>query len=368
MLGAVLQALVEPARQLGVPSLPQRILDVVVPDRVGGRRAWARNGHAAIEVRGVNQPGSAEYVELVEAALEGQRGVEWARVNCALGRVVVGVGDDSPPLAELVAIVDSVEDRASANPLPANGPADGPLDRAPVGRALVALAADGAGVALAGISRALALTPLPVELASLVTAVDTAPRLRGVVEGVLGRPTADTTIAVANAAAQGLAQGIVGLGLDAAYRVMALAEARANSTAWRAHQAAYLATPGSAASEPVVVERPAALPPGPIERWADGAGVVGLTAFAVGVPLTGSPRRAIDLALSALPKSARLGREGFATQFGRVVARRGGLVLDRGRSTAWTGSALSCSTRTCSSPGSTSSAASRRCPARPPRR
>ncbi len=75
-----------------------------------------------------------------------------------------------------------------------------------MGRALVALAADGAGVALAGISRALALTPLPVELASLVTAVDTPPRLRGVVEGLLGRPTADTTIAVANAVAQGLAQ------------------------------------------------------------------------------------------------------------------------------------------------------------------
>ncbi len=74
VLGAVLQSLVEPARRLGAPSLPQRILDVVVPDRVGGRRAWVRDGRAAIEVRGVNLPGSAEYVDLVEAALEGQRG------------------------------------------------------------------------------------------------------------------------------------------------------------------------------------------------------------------------------------------------------------------------------------------------------
>ena len=51
MFAAMLQALVAPAQALGAPSLPARLLNVVVPDRVQGRRAWADQDRAAIEVR-----------------------------------------------------------------------------------------------------------------------------------------------------------------------------------------------------------------------------------------------------------------------------------------------------------------------------
>jgi len=357
VFAALLQALVEPARQLGVPSLPRRLLDVVASDRVGGRRAWANGGRAAVEVNGVNRPDSSGYVGQLQTALERLPGVEWARVNAPLGRVVVGLSADPAPLSQLVAVVSDVEDAAgirrgagAADPPRAEGSLpDGRRRGVPVGarvagsgavmggplgpaveRATVALAADLLGIGVAVTSRVVTLGALPVELASVVTAVDTVPRLRAVVEGMLGRPTADTTLAVANAAAQGLAQGFLGLAVDAAYRVLALREVTANSAAWRRQEGLFFATAETAGADPMVVRRPARLAPGPVERWANTAGLVAVTAFAVGLPSTGDLQRAAGLALAALPKAARLGREGFATEVGRVLARRGAVVMDPG--------------------------------------
>ncbi len=332
MLTAALQALVAPARALGIPSLPMRLLDVVVPDRVAGRHAWADQGRAAIEARGVNRPDSGRYIEQLEVALEHQPGVEWARVNAPLGRVIVAFADNPPPLDELVAVVEAIEAASLDASVPASTESerDSPLDRVPVERMLIALAADAVGIAVTTATRLTALTPLPVELAAAVSAFDTFPRLRRLVGHVLGRRAADTTLAVASAAAQGVTRGIVGLSLDAIYREMALREATANSASWHRRQGGYFATASTAGAMPVVVERPAALAPGPIERWGDSAATIALTAFAVGLPSTGSPRRAAAVAFAALPKSARMGREGFATQFGQILARRGAVILDPG--------------------------------------
>lgn len=327
-LAAALQALIEPAQRLGVPALPQRLLDLVVRDRLNGRQAWAADGRAAIEARGVNTAGSGPYLAALEAALEGRAGVEWARVNAPLGRVIVGLGADAPPLQDLVAIVDAIEDSFRADTARPGDRTDSPLDHLPVERDVVALAADAAGMVLAGVGRALGLAPLPVELAAAVSLVDTMPRLRGAVEHAVGRPAADTTIEIANAAVQGLAQGFLGLGVDAIYRVMALTEAVSNAGAWERRQESYLRTPETAAAAPIMVERSSALAPGPIEAWADKAGALALSTFAVAAPATGNPRQAAGLALAALPKAARLGREGFATQLGRVLGHRGALVLD----------------------------------------
>ena len=42
----------------------------------------------------------------------------------------------------------------------------------------------------------------------------------------------------------------------------------------------------------------------------------------------GGPRRAIGVALSTLPKAGRMGREGFATTFGRVISKRGAVIVE----------------------------------------
>ncbi len=105
MFAAMLQALVAPAQALGAPSLPA-LLNAVVPDRVQGRRAWADQDRAAIEVRGLNRPGSSARATRIVVALESQPGVAWARVNAPLGRVIVAFAAEPLGLAGLVSVID----------------------------------------------------------------------------------------------------------------------------------------------------------------------------------------------------------------------------------------------------------------------
>jgi cation-transporting ATPase I len=134
-----------------------------------------------------------------------------------------------------------------------------------VERAVVALGVNVIGLVLAGVGATVRFTPLPAEVAALVTAVEAQPRLRGLLETVLGRPATDVGLAVLNAAGQGSSGGWLGLSVDAAQRISALGATRAVEIAWQARQAELLADPQRAAAEPVVVERPRPLPPGPVE-------------------------------------------------------------------------------------------------------
>jgi cation-transporting ATPase I len=331
--------LVGPGRLVGAAySLPRRVLDLVDRDRVAGRRASLRGDRAMIEVRGVGRPDGARFGARLVHTLEELPGVRWTGLNAPLGRVIVTLEHSgAPPLAELVAVVDQVERDYRAGTAEGDRPSAGdgsrraapsPTDRGGVDQALWALTATAAGLVLSGVGAAARFTPLPAELAALATVVDNQPRLRGLLETVLGRPATDLGLAVLSASGQGLAGGRVGLGVDAAYRVGALGEARAAHAAWRAQEGELLADPQRAAAEPVVIERPQPLPPGPVETYADQATLAGLGAFGVALPATGNPRRAVNLALATVPKAARLGREGFATGLGRLLARRGAVVLD----------------------------------------
>lgn len=338
---AVLQALIEPARQLGVPSLPQRILDAVVPDRVAGRRAWAAGGRAAIEARGVNRPNSLAYARELQDTLEEHPAVVWARVNAPLGRVVVCFDLPEAPgeseavvaqglLAELVPVVDEVEARYPEISAPDRAGPSMPVDRVPAERAGVELLADVAGLAAALAARLVKAPALPQEVAAGVSLVDSTPRLRSAVVRALGYAAGDAVLALSNAAVQALSQGFVGLGVDAAQRALILSEYRAEAAAWRVHGRELMGAPDDAAAAPIAVERTARLKPGPVEDWADRAAALGAAAFGVAAPATGEPRQALGFALAALPKAGRIGREGFCTWFGRSLARRGALVLDPG--------------------------------------
>ncbi|MGW5673285.1 P-type ATPase, partial [Micromonospora sp. NPDC003776] len=66
----------------------------------------------------------------------------------------------------------------------------------------------------------------------------------------------------------------------------------------------------------------------PTERYVSRALAVGALAGAAAVPVAG-PKRAAALGLSSLPKAPGNGREGYAAQLGRMLARRGVIVMDR---------------------------------------
>jgi cation-transporting ATPase I len=318
-------------------SLPARVLDVVDRDRVAGRRASLRADRAMIEVRGLQRPDGSQYAQRLVQALQELPGVAWAGVNAPLRRAIIALEPSAAPtLAELVAVVDRIErdhlEKAgladTGTAVDAGAVAAPPTDRGRVDQALWALTANAAGLVLSSAGAAVRLTPIPVELAALITAVDAQPRVRQLLEAVVGRPATDVGLAMLSAAGQGLAGGWFGLAVDAAQRVSALGEAGATHDAWRAREGELLADAQHVVAEPVVVERPRLLPPGPVEAYAEPAALVGLAAAAVAWPATGSPRRAAALALAAVPKAARVGREAFATGLIRLVSRRGAVVLD----------------------------------------
>jgi magnesium-transporting ATPase (P-type) len=339
-----------------VREVPRRLMDGVDRDRMNGRRASARGDRAMIEARGLERPGGGDYQRELIAALEAVPGVRWAGANAALGRVIVAFDADPAPLAELVTVVTRVErdhlerdHLRPTNPIPeavrgaklepppvggwAGDVAVAPapvlaVDRGGVDRAVWAVAATGVGLVLSGAGALARRTPLPTELAALATVIDTQPRLRGWLESAVGRPGAELCVIGLSALGQGLAGGRAGLTVDMARRVGVVGEARAAHTAWRAREAELLATAHTADAEAVLARRPCPLPSGPVETYSERAGLAGLGAFAVGLPLGGGLRGAANLALASVPKAPWAGRDGFASALGRVLAQRGALVLD----------------------------------------
>lgn len=323
------------ARVVDPLGLASGVLDRVDPFRHRGRRVWRGVGRVQIGVPGVVRESGAELARAVEKALAAHPDVEWAAVNAALGAVVVGMpGDggsvglpDQEVVDDLVDLVEILEEReGGAAVAPADTPSLGAAQQA-----FTALAADVAGLGLAAVGRVLRRTPLPTELASAATFVDHQPRLREAVERAVGQNRANVLLALANAAAQALGQGSTGLLVDAAYRAMQVAEARARTTTWQDAEPRLLETVDHAtapADDDLLEPRPVPLPLGPVERHGDVVGMGAAGGFAVTAAATGSLRKAAGVALSTLPKAGRLGREGFATTFGRVLARRGAVVVE----------------------------------------
>jgi calcium-translocating P-type ATPase len=337
LLSDVASALLAPGRLAGavLPS-PGKLREVLGQGRVEGRRACVRDDRAIIEVRGGRRPDAAGFGDRLARALEEMPGVTWARLNAPLEHVFVGLkADEPPPLSALVSVISQLEHEYLSRPEPEGPPvtgqdgADGsPVDGAAVERAALALAANSAGLVMSAAGAGLRLLRLPAELASAATVIDSQPRLRGALEAAAGRPATDLGLAVVSALTQGLARSRAGLTVDLLHRAGRLSEVLAARGAWCARESELLAGPDRAAAGPVVTERPAPLPPGPVETYADQAGLFGIGTFGLTVAATGGPRRAVDLSLATVPKAARIGREGFAGGLGRVLARRGAVVLD----------------------------------------
>ena len=74
--------------------------------------------------------------------------------------------------------------------------------------------------------------------------------------------------------------------------------------------------------------RPVPLPQTPAQRYAQTSSLASLAAATVALGLTRNPRRTANLLLAGLPRAARLGVEGFATQLDRIFAGRDVMVMD----------------------------------------
>ncbi|WBB78297.1 heavy metal translocating P-type ATPase [Micromonospora sp. WMMD882] len=297
---------------------------------LSSRRVWSRPGRHHIEVRGVCQDGGDRLARQVEQALEKLPGVRWARVNAPSGRVVVAVGEPEPRLRDLIRTIERAERRSDHEPDPEIPPPHPPEEGPRTPRTLGGLASDALGLTLAAAARILPFTPVPGEVAGFLTAVDLHPKLHALANrGLRADPRAELVFPLAEAVVQGLSGGWTGLVVDSAQRVVQWGEARAQQDAWRHAEPQLTGDPDRAVARAPAIGRPRAKPDGPIERYVNRALLAGVAAGAAAIPAVGV-KRAAAVALASLPKAPGSGREGYAAQLGRILARRGVIAMDRG--------------------------------------
>ncbi|MEJ2856342.1 MULTISPECIES: cation-translocating P-type ATPase [unclassified Saccharothrix] len=294
------------------------------------RNVWSCPGRLHIEAHGVHGPRGKQVAARVERTLEQHPGVLWARVNAPSSRVIVAVADPPPRTAELVDLVRRAEaEPATEDERLVEDELHHPADGLKGTRLVPTLAADAAGLLLAAVTKIAPWAPLPGELAALTAAIDLHPKLRELAAGRLqGRERADTATSVLAALAHGLASRSEGTLLDIAQRVQQWREVKAHEQAWCAAENRLIKGPDDAAADPIVVERPAPVPEGPVDRYARRALAAGAAAGLAAAPFTG-PRRAMALGIASLPKAPSVAQAAFAAQLGRVLARHGTLVMER---------------------------------------
>lgn len=295
--------------------------------------------HVQIEVRGIEAPGARRLRDRLRGALEQLDGVHWAEVNAITGRVAVAV-DAASPVQALVSAIEGVEEtygvrrqrldeRGDAIGWDAPDRAEHPADCEPIHRAVAALAGNGFGLAWSVVGRTLRLPRVPVEVASIASIVDHNPWLRDRVQRLLGRRATELVLPLSAAAGSAMAQGVFGNVVDVGYQSLRLTEMRSRKQVWDEREPEFYAKPSSSPIEPPDLDpRPVPMPAGPVERCAQTVSLASLAGFAVTLAATRRPGLAADAFLAGLPKAARLGREGFACQFGRTLAARGVVPLD----------------------------------------
>ena len=297
-----------------------------------GRRAWFGTTRAHVELRDVRGPERAVLERSVREDVGSLTGVRSVRFNAATGRVVVEVDAGGPALDEIVAAVERAEatagfDKARFRDTEWEHPAD--LEAAE--RLLVALCADAVGV-VSGTALRFSIVPasrIAGTLASLLQILQTSPRLRRGLDERFGPLRADLALEVGAAFAHGIAQRPGSALVELAHRAVQLGEASARRHSWEAREAD-LFDPALPADPPHfdTDARPCPLPRGPIEEYSDRAVWVSLAGFGVSFLATRNLQRAVAALFGGLPKPAELGRDVFASELGRLLARRGVLVLD----------------------------------------
>ena len=322
-----------PSIDLTVPA-PLRQVQRWLGDREGrhSRRSSVVDDRAHIEVRGALDHTFRGLAPAVKAALEDIEGVQWAEVDAIIGRAVILFDPSAVELDDLVSAIEDVEEShgTAEERFPHHQP-DHPDDLEPIQRRAMAAAADvvGLGVVVAG--QTLRLARIPAEIPALVSLADSQPRIRGVLERRLGPPATDLVVAGANATAQALGQGAIGLLVDVTHQSARIGEQLARRSVWREREGALIEGPHSVRHRPVdLAPRPVPLPKGPIERYTDAAAIGSLTAVTATFGVTRNPRRAADLVFAGVPKAATLGRESFAAAVTVALSSHGVLIMDPG--------------------------------------
>ncbi|MCL4449377.1 MAG: cation-translocating P-type ATPase [Actinobacteria bacterium] len=295
------------------------------------RRIWKGNGRAHIEVKAVHKEGTEHIARDIETSLKKLKGVDWVEVNSVLGRVVVAFSEGSD--VDMEDLVDAVEEIEEAHDIhrerfPHERP-EHPGDIEPFNRNLFSLSADLVGISAGILGQTLRITPIPTELASVVSLIQNEPRLRRFVENRFGIGFTDVTLGILDSIGQGLSQGPLGLFADSTHRISNLTEIKSRQNVWKQKEPILAGKKGRFSTEPLAhLPRKKPLRSGAIEKYADIATVGSIGAFGAAALITKNPRKSANLIVAMLPKAARFGRESYASHLDRLISNRGAIVMD----------------------------------------
>ncbi len=267
----------------------------------------------------------------MERDLETLSAVHWAQVNAVLGNLVVAFDPEDLEVDDIVDLVEGLEDAhgLSAERFPADR-AEHPGDIEPLRRNLLAAGSDVLGIGMSAFGRLLNATPVPTEVASIVSFVEHQPRVRKVLEDRIGYAATDLGLGLSSAFVQALTQGPVGLLVSLGHRASAAWEVAGRRQLWEQREPELA---GQCQVVPLAAledePRPVPLPQGPVEVYADRAALGSVVGFGAGLAATRSPRRAANVLLAGIPRPSSMGREVFAAHLGRALSDRDVLVLDR---------------------------------------
>jgi cation-transporting P-type ATPase I len=315
--------------ELSFAAIVEGIRDVVGPRQ---RRSWIGRNRAHIEFRELSHEELERFRARIEEAATKLDRARWVEVNPHTRRVVIAFDDNAYSIERLLPLIDEAERLARVERARfCEEAAEHPADVEPAKRLVLELATDIVGLA---IGTSLRLSPfkasnLAASAAAISTIVRSSPRLRRGLDERLGPRRADIAMNAAVAVSQGLAQRPVSSMVDVAHKLALLRETHWRTRIWEQRESELCRERCDGAHFDARIEpRPLPLPRGPIEEYADRAWIVSLAGFGVSFLSTRSIQQAVAALFGALPKPARLGRDVFAADLGRVLAKRGVLVLD----------------------------------------
>lgn len=313
-------------------SLRDRVSGVLHRARAARRRAWRGPERVWVEIRPIPLDGTARVAALVEARLGAMPGVRWARLNAALGRVVIQTTADGPDEHTLRDAVEQIEEEAGLGRKPlATDPRSLPFDGATERRLRAEIATDAVSMVAGLIPRwgKSKREATKVDIAAALRVIEDVPELRRVIDGWFGVASADFLLGVSNAVSSASLNVVSGPVTDIVYRSIRMRGARAARGVWEAREPELGGRPDVHPDRRVDAPvRPASLPDGPIETYATRAMMFSVGGSGVTVMNSRRLDTAAATLIGGVPRPAHHGRKAFAASIAERLSARGFLVMD----------------------------------------
>jgi cation-transporting P-type ATPase I len=220
-----------------------------------------------------------------------------------------------------------------------------PGDLEPLIAALVMWVVDTAAIGVAVAGKLLPVPALTRHATVVMVLLDSQPRIKRALRDRIGPTGTDLVLAGTSALLHAATQSPTVPTLNAAAAIQRVLEVSARRSVWQrrepelcrpeadgAQPAADGTQPagGARTSYPIEPpgERPALIPPGPVESYLSWLGPSSLAAAMAVLGLTRQPGRSGDMLKGLSPKAALHGRESFAAMLDMLMCRRGVLPMD----------------------------------------